>query len=248
MKYHPIIYDGESIRGILAGIKTQTRRVIPPAVLKRWGGFRPQYADEGWDGFQGDWDGLAHKPDDKLTLDAQHVKAALWKLCPYGTVGDRLWVRETWKIAWTIKHGHGIRYRADDALGCWNGCCNDLHLREGYDWLVEHYGRDHRTEPWRSPIHMPRWASRITQEIVEIGPQRLQEMSVPDCIAEGIDHDATEEELAMIAVTGDGDDRHKERFADRWDALNAKRHFPWDSNPWVWRIVTTLIGKETNNG
>lgn len=78
--------------------------------------------------------------------------------CPYGAVGDRLWVRETWQ-----GNQGDIRYGADgDSLHGYNG--------------------------WRPSIFMPRWASRITLEVTGVRVERVQEISEEDAQAEGVAH------------------------------------------------------------
>lgn len=119
--------------------------------------------------------------------------------CPFNKVGDRLWVRETWAKAGEI--GDAIEYRADNP--------------------------DPLTGKWRSPIHMPRWASRITLEITGVKVERLQDISDADCFAEGV-----------IADRGNGetwyDGKAKEIFSRAWDAMHG--HDSWAANPWVWVI------------
>jgi hypothetical protein len=76
-----------------------------------------------------------------------------------------------------------------------------------------------RGEPghsWRSPIHMPRWASRITLKITDIRPECLPDIAHEDAIAEG----------------SSGIDEYREL----WDSLNSKRGYGWEANPWVWVI------------
>ena len=123
-----------------------------------------------------------------------YANTPLTKFCPYGQVGDRLWVRETWQ---QIKAG--IAYKASwDAVPEWK---------------------------WRSPIFMPRWASRITLEIIGIRVERLQEITHSpfdnDCHAEGFNNPS---DLCL------------NDFMRYWDLLNAKRGYGWETNPWVWII------------
>jgi hypothetical protein len=115
--------------------------------------------------------------------------------------GDRLWVRETWR-----KFGHGangqVEYRAD---------------------------YDDKPAPFisRSPIFMPRWASRIDLEITKIRIERLQKISAIDAHEEGIEGLIAPGYCYDISPTAD--------FAKLWDKINGKRA-PWESNPWVWVI------------
>jgi len=122
--------------------------------------------------------------------------------CPYGQPGDRLWVRETW---WRPDgRSKRIVYRADYA---------------------------NPGTGWRSPIHMPRWASRITLEITGIRVQRVQEISEEDAKAEGCSKEAVGAEARAL---GGMHFTARKQFAELWDSINAKRGFGWGLNPFVW--------------
>lgn len=115
--------------------------------------------------------------------------------CPYGQPGDRLWVRETW-----AKERHRIIHTfKGEAPSRMEG---DVFYRAT---TPDIYGL-----AWRPSIHMPRWASRILLEIVDVRVERLQQISEEDAIAEGY-----ESRAAFLA----GD----------W----AKKH---SKNPWVWVV------------
>ena len=77
---------------------------------------------------------------------------------------------------------------------------------------------------WTPFIYMPRLASRITLEIVDVRVQRLQDIGAFDAIEEGVQR-STEPFDA------------REPFRLLWDSINAKRGFGWDSNPWVWALT-----------
>lgn len=86
--------------------------------------------------------------------------------CPYGSVGDRLWVRETW--AYRQWNHDRVYYKADNNLA-------DINRED---------------EKWRPSIFMPRKLSRITLEITNIRVERLQEITESDAISEGIIHNS----------------------------------------------------------
>lgn len=123
--------------------------------------------------------------------------------CPYGTFGDQLWVKETfWYFRQPeergFKHEVGknwIFFKADDPP----------HLRN---------------TKWYSPLHMPRWASRIDLLIKDIRMERLCAISESDAIAEG---------FSSI-----------QEFANYIDIINGKG--TWNKNPWVWVIEFERIG------
>jgi len=127
--------------------------------------------------------------------------------CPYGGVGDRLWVRETFYNDEYM--GNRVLYKADGAMANFN------------------YGG-----PWKPSIHMPRWASRILMKITKVRAERLQEISMQDLIAEGLE--PTPEQFG----------RPLGKFIDLWDSLNAKRGYGWETNPWVWVISFKLLERK----
>ena len=122
--------------------------------------------------------------------------------CPYGQPGDRLWVRETFSLS-----GNGYFFRAD------------VPQPETVKYS------------WNPSIHMPRWASRITLEIINIRVERLQEISEKDANAEGV---------GTLFKYGMPAGRSIDCFHALWDSINAKRA-PWASNPFVWVIEFKLI-------
>jgi len=136
--------------------------------------------------------------------------------CPYGQPGDKLWVRETFALM-----EDGTFYAADTRL-------------ESKQWPNGLWNVD----KWRSPIHMPRWVSRITLEITGVRVERVQNISNNDILAEGIepDYEYQAEDCTILSW-------HIPRleFVRRWDKLNAKRGFPWSSNCWVWVVEFELV-------
>jgi hypothetical protein len=171
MKERPILFSSEMVRAILSGSKTVTRRVIKP---------QPPHERD----FPGSSFGLSRAVADSVEFYTQDQYERLpkhptdWELigsvgvardagfprvyrCPYGAVGDRLWVRETWVPTF---HGRDCLYKADP----------------GHDDPPFPF-----KGPWTPSIHMPRWASRITLEITEVRAERLQTITEGDVIREG---------------------------------------------------------------
>lgn len=95
---------------------------------------------------------------------------------------------------------------------------------------------------WRSSRFMPRWASRITLEIVSVRVERVQDISYEDALAEGVNDYAAAitEGLNAIGETPEQTARRLEwpqrQYRLQWDELNAARGHGWDVNPFVWRI------------
>lgn len=149
MKGRPILFSGEMVRAILDGRKTQTRRVIKPQPADdiKPANF-PNPKVHGW------MSSLRHQYGSKTA----HI-------CPYGQIGDLLWVRE--KFSLCRFDGGELWYWADGSPG-------------GGDW----------TKP-KPSIFMPRWASRITLEITDVRVERVQDISNDDALAEGIDRTNT---------------------------------------------------------
>jgi len=144
MKERPLIVTTELIPKILDGTKTQTRRVIKPQPR-----YHPAPVYE--------WKGNPYSPD--------------WfiKLCPYGQVGDSLYIKE----AFAQDGDRRIYYKLD-------------YPDEEIPFDLAYPGC-RAFANWRSPIFMPRWASRITLEITGIRVERLQEIRTEDIMAEGLE-------------------------------------------------------------
>ena len=139
----------------------------------------------------------------------------------YGVPGDRLWVREVWS------------WRSGNIL--------DDKAHEKYAI----YAADHPNDcgKYKSPMFMPRWASRITLELTAVRVERVQEISEADAKAEGIawnfdldpfagEHVACRYQSAVHQRRGW--DTARAAYEELWNTLNAKRGFPWSSNPWCW--------------
>ena len=173
MKERPIIFRGSTVRAILEGRKTTTRRTT---------GF-PQEAD-------------SIEIDD--TLPSSH-EWQVWKdgerrpniLCPYGIPGDELWVRETWRYDdWTEDGDPYVRYAADDAVRLceipwdWDEKLADIWADLSVPSNLKRFGRA-RDPKWRPSIFMPRWSSGIMLEITDVRIERLQEITEEGAQAEG---------------------------------------------------------------
>lgn len=93
---------------------------------------------------------------------------------------------------------------------------------------------------WRHYTYMPRWASRITLEVLSVRVERVQDIIRLDIVDEGWPHDERQaEQVAMVRAGCDDaniDDAAIEWFADLWDSTNAKLGYSWDANPWVWVV------------
>jgi hypothetical protein len=149
--------------------------------------------------------------------------------CPYGEPGDRLWVRETWAHYQTINSIR--RYDGASSSQVSDGLAG--YKADGFDTIEDF--REHvramsgldleeveiNGNRWRPSIHMPRWASRITLCVTDVGMERLQAIGEYDCEREGVGH--------AMPQTG------KQRYAELWDSINGKGS--WATNPWVWVVA-----------
>ncbi|MEA4901877.1 hypothetical protein [Desulfitobacterium sp.] len=176
----PILFSTLMVQAILGDRKTMTRRIVKGTALE-WlekDGFSPSFVAD---------------PENRLS--------------PY-TVGDILWVRETWNGDWC---DHVI-YKAD------GGSAKEA----GYT----------KEPKWKPSIFMPRKAARLFLRVTSIRAERLQDITEADCYAEGIIKVPLGENMEWAeggwAI---------EKFAHLWDSLNAKRGYGWDTNPWVWVIT-----------
>jgi len=155
-------------------------------------------------------------------------------------VGDRIWVREAWRIgAWNSEtESIAVDYLANDfARKEWlhiGGERFARYVQQSLDDVLKAAGNadllDYTWEPGNAPtrkrpsIHMPRVVSRILLEVTAIRHEPLQDISAEDCMTEGVQsylrgHDACCD--------------LRDQFRTLWDSINAARGFGWDANPTV---------------
>lgn len=232
-KERPILFSGPMVRALLLGNKTQTRRLINPQPRCSTG-TNPICCS-----------GVRINGD----AFAVHVRLAddrvVWLDCPYGKVGDRLWVRETW-LPLPEGSERAYLYQATDALrvdghGRWYGA-RDLANSGGLGVPVTAL-LPAPAPRWRPSIHMPRSASRLTLVVTAIRAERLQSLSEEDARAEGMDwaspqycpEDDDREDPRQVGYPSPGASWARDNFRRLWDQLYGKRA-SWHSDPWVWVV------------
>lgn len=225
MRELPILFSAPMVRAILERRKTQTRRVVKGA---------PTGADSYVLGVhQGTW-GIHEHVD---ALEASRTR------CPYGTPGDRLWVKEAHALESCVdgneppfSDGRPTRRAADDDFDGGEPAWTQAHYRAtdpAPDLCCERENcaqcRDHDMGPhWRPSIHMPRWASRITLEVTGVRVERLRAISEADAIAEGA------EPFRLPVHPNREQLRHVDGFKRLWESINGAGS--WHANPWVWVV------------
>ncbi len=203
MKERGIIFSSEMVRAILDGRKTQTRRIVKSAPTTHnfhgWIVSSTCAKDEG----KACW-AIGNSP---LLKDPIRLN------CPFGKIGDRLWVRETWQCGLCTEST--FAYRATH---------KPSDLEEGRSEIIK----------WAPSSQMPRWASRILLEITGVRVERLQDINEEDAVAEGVaplhggywkhyQPDWTQHQLSA-----------RGSFVTLWNSINGVD--AWYKNPWVWVI------------
>lgn len=247
----PIIFSGPMVRAILEGRKTQTRRVMKPQPVydpelsqkvhtfgNDKGGWYWEAKNKGtwynWDG----WPGF----DCRIYLDG-----------PYQP-GDSLWVRETWAV-----------------IKSFDNLAPSEIPKGSARWPTVWYAEPERAAASikntgapigkiRPSIFMPRWASRITLEVVNVRVECLQDISEDDAKAEGIVNrvENRTEPGGVFTYSRYGlpewdwnqcsDYSFKDGYKRLWDSINAARPgCAWQDNPWVW-VVEFSGGGTTARG
>lgn len=153
----------------------------------------------------------------------KRIEVGLQLKCPFGMLGDKLWVRET----------HAVVPASAYAMSTDDGNTQIPHRvsPDGYYRAVykENWSRV-RPGRWKPSIHMPRWASRITLEITDIRVERVQDISEVDAKAEGCEPTIPPE------YWGGATHKYRRSFCLLWDSIYADRGYGWDKNPWIWCV------------
>ena len=258
MKERPIIFSAPMVRAILDGRKTQTRRVVGYGNSTVLGSrSKALWSQLVWDGIHGLHPRVDPGPDPFGCDGYQylHVPAvnpedkpggpddvARFRVRPVWDCGDRLWVRETWMEEYdtdTIRPFTPPRY-----LYAATHDGEQPIVMDGDGGGVTNKDGSFASA-WRSPMFMPRRASRITLEITAVRVERLNQISEEDAIAEGMTY------FDGRNYEADGwhpNDYRRGYWPDAvdayrglWDSINGKRH-PWASNPWVWVLEFKRLG------
>lgn len=200
----PILFSAPMVRAIMDGRKTQTRRIVKPQPVNQL-----VYVD-------------GHAPNGDQYLCEWVEEGAGYdalRKCPYGTIGDRLWVRESWMPLWDAGDGS---YTCLPPTGC-------EYTPDIIKYRADGEKPKNFAASWRHARYMPRVASRLTLEITDIRVERLQDISNNDAIDEGCSGERWHE--------GDGNEGQVEpweQFRDLWESINGPDS--WTANPWVWAI------------
>lgn len=233
MKQRPILFSTGMVQAILEGRKTQTRRVVKPQ----------PYIDKSdnfcWDGKNF---GQSIEGFPRIQAIASPVPSSVTKrvFCPYGAVGDVLWVRESWAETTNIERIHPWPNRPHTQTGDDSAI---IYRADGHwQWLDDDGCMTDKTH-WKPSIHMPRAACRLFLKITSVRVERLHDISEEDAKAEGVER----------SRSGDGRIVYKHylkpkygpspvhSFQTLWEKINGAES--WESNPWVWVVEFERIEK-----
>ena len=218
------------MRAILDGRKTQTRRIIKE-VNPHTTEYLPVDVDERFPAAtQRERDSIRERyweTRGPVCLDKPDAKVVHYQYftCPYGKLGDHLWVKETFRPTGLFA---SHKPRDTKACGWFSYQADPVQLDR--DKVIK----------WRPSIFMPRWASRITLEITNVRTERLQDINEADALAEGV---AIDRGSAYHVAGHEGKWAHSTArgcFETLWGSINGTDS--WRSNPWVWVITFKRIG------
>lgn len=216
----PILFNTPMVRAILEDRKGATRRIIP------------------WDKVNAVLNSPARKNNPDV-LDEVFVRNLCD--CRY-SVGDILYVRETWAITSRIRDiaDDGPVYMAD---------LSEMELR---------YLRD-KGFKWRPSIHMPKDLARIFLRVTDIQAERLQDITNEGILLEGVLPRALKAHGCECAWAEDGcrdkpcanRDAYERLtysypFSELWDSTlrpAEREEYGWKADPWAWAIRFERVEK-----
>lgn len=235
MKERPLLFSGPMVRGLLAGTKTQTRRL-------------PKYP---LNAPEGDWYADRYNKTDEWCFwervdgqDTGRCTTPLFKN-PKAEVGEVIWVRETTRVlGWGHLGEVRLEYAADGAVlerqipifgedswmwERWNNRMCELSERLGGKYVSDgNINLPDGVQFPRTPsILMPRWACRLRLEVTDVRLERLQDISEADAQAEG-----AVQRSEMWPAQPELNGTYRLGFRHLWESINGKEN--WQANPWVW--------------
>lgn len=213
------LFRGDMVRALRADQKTQTRRTITD-----------------------DWLRKQKTGFDLLDLSKKWDRTRALRLCPYGKVGDRLWVREAMRLGaagdWT--------YDADQT-----DVLEQLETPQQRDEFAAWAKiKNYKGRKYSHARFMPRALSRILLEITQVRIQRLVEISEKDAIAEGVAipvdptdcppgkvrplHQLTHSPMLELGMAAKASNAYRWAYACLWDEINGNGSYA--ANPHVFAI------------
>lgn len=224
----PMLFSTPMVKALKNGIKTETRRERNLAPVNEspntWTISRPRFVNNCEGKGPGTWAAFFyHDKSGKAVV--KHIK------CPYGKIGDKIWVRETWCHHGRPNNKSGLKYA----------------YKENQGPIVS------KMHKWKPSIHMPKVAARIWLEITNIRCERLQDITNEASLAEGIetkDLDGTttyRDYSTKIDMFAYG--THflpKNSYKTLWKSINGKGS--WEKNPWVWVIEFKKVSYKKPRG
>lgn len=226
MADRPILFSAPMVRALLGGRKTQTRRALKPQPAQ-WEARVIDIREPIFDGeYQqwGQWETIWNRcsamwePEEDI-FNPLNLRFA---------VGDRLWVKETWRT-----HKSWDSDKPSDIIAC-SRVWYEADARDNCD----QHGKV------RPSIFMPRWASRITLLVDDVRVERLQDISEADAIAEGIERDGEVGNEPAWKHYPDGSPAGgwldpRESYRTLWNSINGPG--AWEANPWVVAITFRVV-------
>ena len=218
MKERGMIFNGEMVRAILDGRKTQTRRPVKfPVHDKNLG---------------------CELAGNEL---AGELSAGNYLNSAFGKPGDRIWVREAFRVHSRATDVATLVYKASER----NSWTEQTHRVP-----VAVCNKPATPEKWTPSLHMPRWASRILLEITGVRVERLNAISEEDAQREGVHTEVWDQTVVARNYAArdeffqfwsedmphyvEMNQLYRSSFRSLWESIYGEES--WKANGWVWVI------------
>lgn len=215
-KERPILFSAPLVKALLAGTKSQTRRLVKNAPPDADGCER-QVGMDGGEFFR--------------FLRPGRIDPGI--RCPFGGRGDRLYVRETWSHDGPDLDS--VRATHEDIMGPADG------LGYGPYYRATMHPDEAETLVWRPSIHMPKWASRITLEVTGVRVERVQDITEEDAKAEGVMPFPYDPE-GDCWTAAEPSQKYRTAFNYLWGEINGwDGPKSWAAGPWCWVVSFKVV-------
>ncbi len=144
-------------------------------------------------------------------------------------VGEVVYIKEAHRYIQNDgdPYDFGVQYRWDSQVKWWRDNANLM------DYPID--------EKWRSPMFLKAKFARYFIQITDVRPERLQEITEEDAVAEGSQCVIWHGEHAMQYERQMPVSTYRAGYANLWDSINPK--YPWSGNWWIWRYEFRKVGR-----